>query len=173
MAQSEFRPEITTGAEFGDAVTLTMIAADTSIALFGPVVLADASVADLPHAASTTSAGNANVIGVCTRLPRSGTITADVSDVEVTVRGRCKVKVADATVNLNDALETSVTAGIARVQPAVAVRSDTLANLKADVVTGLINARRAFATALTTVSSGANSIICADVGIQHVSAAYS
>lgn len=173
MAQTEFRSEITIGAEFDDAVTLTMIADDTSVALYGPVVLADGSITDLPHAASTTTGGNTAVYGVCTRLPRSGTLTADISDVEVTVRGRCKLKVSDTDVALNDALETGTVAGVARKQAALAVRSDTLANLKADVVTGLKNVRAAFAIALTTVTSGANSIICADVGIDHVSAAVS
>lgn len=169
MAQTEFRSEIEAGTGFEESVTITMVADDVNIDLFGPVVLAQGSVTDLPHAASTTTAGDKLVIGVCTRLPRSGSITADTSVVEVCVYGRCKVKVADSSVSLNDPLETTTTAGVARVQadPVLDVGTGTVAALGADVAIALNNIRKCFAIALTTVSSGANSIVLAHVGVNH------
>ncbi|WP_415283897.1 hypothetical protein [Candidatus Nitrososphaera sp. FF02] len=162
MAQTTFRAEIDRGAGFDDAVTVSMIADDTSIGLFGPVILADATVTDLPHAASTTSAGSLLAIGVCVSLPRSGTLTADKSIVEVCVYGRCKIKVGTADVALNDPLETSGTAGEAQVQPSTEI-STTYD--KADEVEAFNNIRASFAIALTTVSSGADSIVCGFVNI--------
>jgi hypothetical protein len=170
MAQTEFRSEIEAGTGFEESVTITMVAHDTSIALFGPVVLSSGSITDLPKCASTTTAGDKLVIGVCTRLPRSGSITADTSVVEVCVSGRCKVKVADSSVSLNDPLETNSTAGVAQVQvdPVLDKTTNTVAALADDVVIALNNIRKCFGIALTTVSSGANSIVLAHVGINHV-----
>jgi hypothetical protein len=163
MAQTEFRSQVENGVIDESAITISMIADDTSIALYGPVVLADGSVTELPHAASTTTAGDANVIGVCVRLPRNGTITADTSHVEVCIYGITKLKVNDANVSLNDALETNSTAGEARVQAGVEI--STVYD-KADEVAAFNNIRKCFARALTTVSSGADSYIAAFVNIQ-------
>src|SRR5262245_31768005 len=134
MAQTTFMSNIANGPIESSAITITMIADDTSVALWGPVVLADGSVTDLPHAASTTNGGDALVFGVCVRLPRSGLITADVSPVEVCIFGICKLKVNDANVSLNDPLETNSTAGEARIQADPTVDPTNAASVAADVV---------------------------------------
>lgn len=165
MAVTEFRSKIDAGASFEDAVTITMIADDTSVALWGPVILVDSPVSNLTHlpqAGSTTSAGDVLVFGVCVRLPRNGTLVADTTVIEVCIYGRCKVKVNDADVDLNDPLETHTTAGEAAVQPSTEI-STTYD--KADEVEAFNNIRASFAIALTEVESGADSIICAFVNI--------
>lgn len=165
MVATEFRSEVARGSGFEESITRQFVAHDTSIALWGPVVLSTGSQTKLAEVASTTTAGDVNVIGVCVMLPGSGTIIADTSFVTICVFGICKLKVADATVNLNAALDCSTTAAVARVQPLLVTRNDTTTHLQADVVTGLNNIRAAFAIALST-SSNANSIIAAFVHIQ-------
>lgn len=167
MPQTEFRSYITNGVIEDSAVTMSLIAADTSIAVNGPVVLAAGAddTEALPKAASTTTAGDAKVFGVCVRLPKNGTITANTSPVEVCIHGLCKVLVADANVALNDPLETTTTAAKARVQPDPTVDATSLATLAADVVIVANNVRKCFGIALSAVSSGANSIVLAFVNI--------
>lgn len=162
MAVSEIYSEVDNGPLLDNAVTISLIAADTSIALWGPVVLASGSITALPRAASTTTADDRNVIGVCVRLPRDGTIVAGTSMIEVCVAGVCKVKVADANVNLNDALATTTTAGIAKVRGAFTISGVFSAS---EVKAALNGIRSTFAVALSTVSSGANSIIAAYVNV--------
>jgi hypothetical protein len=139
-----------------------MIADDTSVALFGPVILADGANQALPHAASTTTADDRAVIGVCVRLNRSGTLTADVSHIEVCIHGICKVKVNDATVNLNDALSTNSTAGEAKVRAAFVISA---AYSETEVQNALQGIRSTFGIALSTVTSGADSIVAAFINI--------
>src|SRR5437870_7627107 len=168
MAVTEFRSELTVGTGFQDARTVTMIAADTSIAIWGPVVLASGAVNALPKAASTTNAGDALVFGVCVALPRSGTITANTSVIEVCVLGFCKVKSVSANHSLNDPLETSATAGRAQLQAQIVIDGSSLANLDTTTKNALNEFRKCFGVALTTVASGANSILLAKIGINHV-----
>lgn len=162
MATTTFRSEVSEGTGFSESITWAMIAKSTGVALYGPVVLSDESVTALPTCDSTTSAGDAKVIGVCVALPTNGTITAGTSFVQVCIHGRCKVKVNDADVALNDPLETFTTAGEAQIQPSTEI-STTYD--KADEVEALNNIRASFAIALTSVSSGANSYVACFVNI--------
>lgn len=162
MPTTTFRSEVRNGPIDNNGITMSMIAADTSIALWGPVVLSGGSITDLPKAASTTTASNKNVIGVCVKLPRSGTITANTSIVEVLIWGIAKVKVEDATVNLNDALVTTTTAGKAKVQAAFTISATPT---ETEIQNALNGVRACFAIALSTVTSGADSIIAAFVNI--------
>ncbi len=165
MAVTEFRAEIAEGTGFDQAITVSMIADDVNIALWGPVVLADASITDLPHAASTTTAGDRHVFGVCVALPANGVIVADSDFVQICIQGFCKVKVNDANVALGDPLETNSTVGEARIQPDPTVDVASSAALGADVVIVANNIRKCFAIALTTVTSGADSIVLCKVAI--------
>ena len=168
MALTEFRSELFAGAGFSNSLTMTMIAADTSIALWGPVVLNSGTATALPKAASTTSAGDALVIGVCTTMPESGTITANTSVIEVTYFGLCKVKSVSANHSLNDPLETSTTAGQAQLQAQIVIDGTSSATLDTTCTNAFNAIRKCFGIALSTVSSGANSILLAKVGINHV-----
>jgi hypothetical protein len=163
MATTEFQTEIENGPLFNNAVTITMIADDTGVKLWGPVVLADGAVQAMPHAASTTTASDKNVIGVCVRMPRDGNATvADTSVIEVCLHGICKVKVNDANVSLNDSLVTHTTAGEAAVKAAFTISA---AYAEAEIEAALNGVRAVFAIALSTVSSGADSIIACFVNI--------
>ena len=165
MAVTTFRSEVSKGSGFQESVTRQFVAHDASIAVYGPVVLSTGSITALTEVASTTTASDKKVIGVCVWLPENGTITVDKSVVGVVIFGLTKVKNVTATVNLGDVIECSATAGQAQVQAALVTRNDTTAHLQADVVTGLNNIRAAFGIALSTVSSGAGSIHAVFVNI--------
>lgn len=173
MPVTEFMAEIENGPIESSAITITMIANDTNIKLFGPVILANGTITDLPNAASTTTAGDAAVFGVCVRLgrddPGNGTkLVANTTRIEVCIYGICKLRVNDANVALNDPLETNSTVGEARIQPDPTVDATSAATVAADVVIVANNIRKCFAIALSTVTSGADSIIAAFVNINCV-----
>ncbi len=134
MAVTEFMTEIENGPVDSGAITVSMVSDDTSIALWGPVVLADGAIDRMPRVASTASAGNAAVFGVCVKLTRSGTLVADSTHVEVCIHGICKVKVNDADVALNDPLQTHSTAGEAAIQADPAVNDGALGTLATGAV---------------------------------------
>lgn len=159
---TEFRSELAKGTAFSNSVTYSLIANDTDLTLWAPVILiAGASATkDLPKVDVTTAGGSALVFGVLVALPASGTIVAGVSVVQICVAGLCKIKVVTATVALNDALETSTTAGQARVQADVTVDATSLATLAADVVIVANNVRKAFAIALSSTSNASSIILC-------------
>jgi len=162
MATTEYQTEIENGVIVNNAVTIDMVATSTNVLLFGPVILTTGTVQQLPQVDGTTSADDRLVIGVCAKLNRSGTITANVSHVEICIFGICKVKVADTTVNLNDALATTTVAGKAKVRAAFVISSSYS---EAEVTNALQGIRSTFGIALSTVSSGADSIIAAFINI--------
>lgn len=159
---TEFRSELAKGTAFSNSVTYSMIANGATIALWGPVILVAGASAtkDIPKVDATTSGGSALVFGVCVAMPANGTISAGTSVVQICVFGLCKVKVLTATVALNDALETSTTAGQARVQTDPLLDDASSAALAPTVATALINIRRAFAIALSTTSNASSIVLC-------------
>ena len=161
---TEFRSEVAKGPGFSDAELWDMVADDANITLWGPVVLGTGTVADLPRAASTTITGDAAVIGVCVAFPQDGLIIADVSVIQVCTHGRSKVKVNNASVALNDPLETFTTAGEAAVQADPTVDITDATTVGADLVIIANNIRSCFAIALST-SANANSIVACYVNI--------
>lgn len=171
MATSTFRSEVAKGSGFEESITRQFVAADANVALYGPVILVASSEGVLPKVGSTTTAGDAKVIGVCVILPIQTVITANVSYVTVVMFGLCKLLVEDAAVAMNDVIETTTTAGKARVQPAAVITDDTVVTLGTSIQTIAQNIRKGFALALST-SSGANSIIAVFVNVNCSQAAY-
>jgi hypothetical protein len=155
---TEFFTEIENGPVDNGAVTITMIADDVNVKLWGPVVLADGAADRMPRAASTTTASDKKVIGVCVRMPRDGLATvADKSAIEVCIYGIAKVKVNDSTVNLGDSLVTHTTAGEAAVRAEFAISATPT---QAEIKAALSGVAAVFAKAWSTGAAADDIVAC-------------